>query len=161
MRFKLTLSLFLIFCSIHQLRAQTTFSGKVKDVDEKKPMSGISITLKAKGATAILNYALSDDKGNYKLTFKTPSDSVLVTISGMSIKKQIISYLNKDQNLDFNVAFERIVLKEMTVKPPKIRRLDDTLNYDVDQFTNISDRTIGEVLRRMPGIKVADNGSIS
>jgi len=158
---KLTLTLLFILFTFHQLCAQTTFSGTVKDIDEKKPMSGISIVVKAKGATVILNYALSDDKGHYKLTFKTPSDSVIVTISGMSIKKQNISYLNKDQTLDFNVAFERIVLKEMTVKPPKIRRLDDTLNYDVDHFTNKSDRTIGEVLRRMPGIKVADNGSIS
>jgi hypothetical protein len=161
MKVKLTLSLFFILFTVHQLCAQTTIIGKIKDVDERKPLSGISVTVKAKGATNILNYALSDDKGNYKLTFKTASDSIIVTISGMSIKKQNTSCLNEDQILDFNVVFERIVLKEMTVKPPKIRRLDDTLNYDVDQFTNKSDRTIGEVLRRMPGIKVADNGSIS
>lgn len=161
MKITLTLSVLFIFISISKLRAQTTFSGTVKDADEKKAMSGISITIKPKGATAILNYALTDERGKFTLSFKSSSDSVLVTISGMSIKKQSIIHENKDKTLNITVVYERIVLKEMTVKPPKIRRLDDTLNYDVDQFASKSDRTIGEVLRRMPGIKVAENGSIS
>jgi hypothetical protein len=161
MKISLTLLLFIILLTFSNLNAQTTFSGSVKDTEERKVMSGVSVTVKAKGTTGILNYALTDEKGNYKLTFKSLADSVIVSLSGMSIKKQVATYANKDKVLNFKVDYEQIVLKEMKVKPPKILRLDDTLNYDVAQFTGRNDRTIGEVLKRMPGIKVAENGSIS
>lgn len=117
--------------------------------------------VKTKDTGGLLTYALTDDKGSYQLNFKTEADSIVITVSGMSVKKQTITSANKSSQLNLNVAYESIVLKELKVKPPKIRRLDDTLNYDVDQFTGKNDRTIGEVLKKMPGIKVAEDGSIS
>jgi hypothetical protein len=55
---------------------------------------------------------------------------------------------------------EAVRLKEVKINPPKIRRLNDTLNYSVDGFTDKNDRTIGDVLKKMPGITVKDDGSI-
>lgn len=158
MKWKL-LFLLLISCSVTY--GQTTIKGIVTNTEEAKPMAGISITVKAKGAASILSFALTDDKGQYHLKFNTSEDSIIVSVSGMSIKKQSDTYPNSSSILNFEVAYESILLKEMKVKPPKIRRLDDTLNYAVDQFSGKNDRTIGEALKRMPGIKVAENGSIT
>ncbi|RZK79203.1 MAG: hypothetical protein EOO92_09760, partial [Pedobacter sp.] len=152
---------FLVLISYLNTSAQTTIKGNVMDTEQTNPVAGISVTVKVKGATAMLGFALTDEKGFYELKFNTPADSIVISVSGMSIKKQAITYPNKTNTLNIKVAFESIVLKEMKVKPPKIRRLDDTLNYAVDQFTGKNDRTIGEALKRMPGIKVAENGSIT
>lgn len=46
------------------------------------------------------------------------------------------------------------------VKSGKIWQLGDTLNYSVDAFIGKNDISIGDVLRRMPGIQVDDNGHI-
>jgi len=163
MKYGLTRSLiFLIsWCCFSVASGQTRISGTVKNDTDGKPLAGLSVTVKPKGSVALLGYGLTSDKGVYQLDFKTEADSVEITVSGLSIKKQVRRLPNKTATLNFEAAYEQIVLKEVQVKPPKIRRLNDTLNYAVDQFTGKNDRTIGEVLKRMPGIKVADDGGIS
>ncbi|HKG05905.1 MAG TPA: hypothetical protein VKB19_05570, partial [Pedobacter sp.] len=143
------------------VQGQTVITGTAKSADDSKPLAGLSITIKPKASANLLTYALTDHKGSYQLTFKSPADSVVITLSGLNVKKQVAIYANKSRSLHFSVTHEDIVLKEVKVKPPAIRRLDDTLNYAVDHFTGKNDRTIGEVLRKMPGIKIADDGSIS
>ncbi len=43
---------------------------------------------------------------------------------------------------------------------PIIDRSGDTLRYNVNSFSNPEDRSIGDVLKHMPGISVGDNGGI-
>lgn len=157
---KWVFSLFFLISYLN-IHAQTTIKGMVIDEEHSKPVAGISITVRAKNATSLLGFALTDERGFYEMKFNTAVDSIILSVSGMSIKKQTKAYINNTNTLNIKVTYESIVLKEMKVKPPKILRLDDTLNYAVDQFTGKNDRTIGEVLKRMPGIKVAENGSIS
>jgi hypothetical protein len=152
---------FLILFSAFHAYTQSTIKGTVTDKELSKPLVGISISIKAKGATTMLGFALTDEKGFYELEFKTTADSIVVLISGMNIKKQSETHPTAINTLNIKVDYESIVLKEIKVKPPKIRRLDDTLNYAVDQFTGKNDRTIGEALKRMPGITVAENGAIT
>jgi len=152
---------FLLLISYLNTYSQTTIRGSVVDTEQVKPVTGISITVKAKGASVMLGFALTDEKGFYELKFNTAADSIVISISGMTIKKWSRTYPNKSNTVNIKAENESIVLKEMKVKPPKIRRLDDTLFYAVDQFTGKNDRTIGEALKRMPGIKVAENGAIS
>lgn len=163
MKYGLTRSLiFLIsWCCFSVASGQTRISGVVKSDTDGKPLAGLSVTVKPKASAVLLGYGLTSDKGVYQLDFKAEADSVEITVSGLSIKKQVRRLPNKSATLNFEAAYEQVVLKEVQVKPPKIRRLNDTLNYAVDQFTGKNDRTIGEVLKRMPGIRVADDGGIS
>ncbi|WP_234396439.1 hypothetical protein [Prevotella dentasini] len=46
----------------------------------------------------------------------------------------------------------------MKVKPQKIRQDGDTLNYLVSQFMQKQDRSIADVLAKMPGITVNPSG---
>ena len=56
---------------------------------------------------------------------------------------------------------KNIRLKEVTVKAKKIRQRGDTLIYQVATFAKDGDRSIGDVLKKMPGIQVAEDGKIS
>ena len=47
---------------------------------------------------------------------------------------------------------KNIRLKEVTVKAKKIRQRGDTLIYQVATFAKDGDRSIGDVLKKMPGI---------
>ncbi len=51
-------------------------------------------------------------------------------------------------------------LKEVVVKSARIRENGDTITYNVGSFAQKQDKTIGDVLKRMPGIDVANNGKI-
>ncbi len=53
-----------------------------------------------------------------------------------------------------------INLKEVVVRVPPIKSRGDTLTYDVASFQSLSDRSIEDVLKKMPGISVEENGRI-
>ena len=55
-------------------------------------------------------------------------------------------------------AFE---LREVVVKAKKIYSQGDTIDYNVASFLSQSDRSIADVLRKMPGITVSDAGQVS
>lgn len=141
------------------VRSQTKLKGTVSSKTEKIPVAGANVIVKEKTG-AILTYTRTDDKGAYQLGFTSTADSLEITISGFSIEKQIQLFANKTQSINFEAGSQSIILKEVKVKPPKIRKLNDTITYSVDGFKDGNDRTIGDVLKKMPGITVKDDGSI-
>lgn len=153
------LLLFLVLLS-YEVKAQTNINGLLKGKEDGKVLAGVSVSVKEKNATGILSYAITDAKGLYHLSFKSLTDSVVITVSGFNLKKIVQTVENKNRTLDFTINAEAIKLKEIKVNPPKIRALNDTLNYLVDGFIDQNDRTIGDALRKMPGITVNDDGSI-
>ena len=79
----------------------------------------------------------------------------------------MMGYGRQSVNLD-SVSFPLTVylepgatlLKEVTVKADRIREQGDTISYNVGSFAQSHDRTIGDVLKRMPGIDVSQSGKI-
>jgi hypothetical protein len=118
------------------------------------------ITISPKGTGNIVGFTDTDAKGYYKLQFKSETDSVVVTAAGMGIGNVSRIVSNKSQRLDFMVQHKEIEIMEVSVKADKIRQNGDTLNYFVGAYQQQGDRVIGDVLKRMPGIEVSENGSI-
>ena len=137
---------------------KTVIEGTVLDAQGKTVEA--YVTVAPKGAGNILGFADTDAKGHYKLEFTTQADSVTVTASGLAIGNQVKIVKNQSQRLNFRVKEQNVQLKEVTVRAQKIRQNGDTLNYLVGAYQQQGDRVIGDVLKRMPGIEVADNGGI-
>ena len=53
-----------------------------------------------------------------------------------------------------------IVLKEVKVTPQRIREQGDTLTYSVESFKMKQDRSIADVIAKMPGLEVLPSGTI-
>ena len=53
------------------------------------------------------------------------------------------------------------VLQEVVVKAPERRIKGDTIIYDVAALTKAGDRTIEDIIRKIPGIQIDDSGGIS
>lgn len=138
--------------------AQTVIEGAVLDAQGKSVNA--YVTVAPKGTVNILGFADTDSKGHYKLEFTTQADSVTVTASGLAIGNQVKIVKNRSQRLDFRVREKTMQLKEVSVRAQKIRQHGDTLSYLVGAYQQQGDRVIGDVLKRMPGIEVADNGGI-
>ncbi len=154
------LTFFILCLSAAGAYAQTTIRGNVKSNTDGKGMPGINVMAIDKKSAAVLRYGITDNNGDYLLSFKSPADSLLLTFSGFNIAKQSHTIGNRSQLLNFEVSPQPIKLKEIKINPPKIRRLNDTISYLVDGFVDPDDRTIGDVLKKMPGIEVKPDGSI-
>ena len=157
MKTVLLLALFL-FASV--VNAQILIQGTVKDAQENKGVESVNIMIQEKDNPAILGFTLTDKDGKYRIEYKGLKDSLTVSTSGFNIQKQSKIITRRNQTVDFVVDFESIVLKEVKITPPKIRQKGDTITYLVDSFTDKNDRTIGDVLKKLPGIDVAESGQI-
>jgi hypothetical protein len=147
-----------ILGTVGKAQSQTIIEGTV--TDSLGRAVDAFITISPKGTGNIIGFADTEEKGYYKLQFKSETDSVVVTAAGMGIGNVSRIVGNKSQRLDIMVHHKEIELREVSVKADKIRQNGDTINYFVGTYQQQGDRVIGDVLKRMPGIEVADNGSI-
>ena len=140
------------------MQAQTVIEGNVTDSLHRAVDAYVTV---APTATAsILDFADTDAKGHYRLSFSTAADSLVVTAAGLGIGQQVRTVPNRSQRVDFSVRQQAVQLKEVSVRAKKIDQQGDTVNYSVATYKEQGDRVIGDVLRRMPGIEVTDGGSI-
>ncbi len=110
--------------------------------------------------SGVVAYSVTDSQGRYSLRAAVRGGEVLVRVAGFNIKRQVVRIEARSQTLDFSVEEEHMLLREVVVKSRKLWGSRDTLNYLVSAYTREHDRTIGDVLRQLPGITVEDNGLI-
>ncbi len=144
-----------------QLTAQVAVSGTVKD-SLGKPLSYVSITLK-KSNGIVLSFAITNATGTYKMQNANAfvNDTLSVEANAMGFVKQKLAVTSATQVANFTMQSTAVKLPNVTVKANPVRKEGDTLNYDVATFSNKQDRTIGDVIKKLPGVEVADNGQIS
>ncbi|MBA5247075.1 carboxypeptidase regulatory-like domain-containing protein [Marnyiella aurantia] len=151
--------IFLLFCCSVITFAQKTISGKIKNSDGEFVPSA-SVTVEEKGKDAIIAYAITNSKGEYKVTFTSAESDVDLKIKAFNHKPVTRSVQNTSQNLDFTLDTEATEIKEIQLKTRLITKRGDTISYDIQSFDSKNDRTLADVLKRMPGIEVNKDGSI-
>ncbi|MGV8963516.1 MAG: carboxypeptidase-like regulatory domain-containing protein [Candidatus Saccharimonadaceae bacterium] len=151
--------LFLSFC-FFQTFAQKEIKGRVLDNQHRKPVAAATVTLHPAGSESILNYTMTADDGTFTLKSNNMPDSVTVMVSAMTLERQFKTVVSDVTFIEFMVKEKTTKLNEVIVKAPKIRQRGDTLDYSVSSFLNETDRSIGDVLKRLPGIQVLPSGQI-
>ena len=121
---------------------------------------GALVTMLQPADSSIVAYTTTDKQGFYNLKATTQLSEVLLSISGFNIKRKTTRIKAHSQTFDFHVEEENRILREVVVKSQKLWGNRDTLNYLVSAYTRGKDRSIGDVLKKLPGITIEDNGVI-
>lgn len=138
--------------------AQTKITGLVTDT-LKKPLANITISVKQNNT--ILNYTKTDINGNYNLVISA-TEKIIVEAKSFGYRPSTLRYETDQTIYNFTLKEATINLDAVNVKHrPVITVKGDTLNYRTADFANENDRSIGDVLKKMPGIAVAENGKIT
>ncbi|MDD3724952.1 MAG: carboxypeptidase-like regulatory domain-containing protein, partial [Bacteroidales bacterium] len=140
--------------------SQTEISGRVLDAATRKPVEAATVTLHPAGSTSILTYSMTDKEGSYTLKRASMPDSVTISVRSMTIETQSKTVKNNVGSVEFLVKEKVTELKEVIVKAPKVRQLGDTIHYDVSSFLDETDKSIGDVLKKLPGVQVLSSGQI-
>ena len=135
-----------------------TFSGKVVDVGEEALEGANVIAVDEKNAT--LCYAITDEKGTYKLSVPEGIRPKQVTVRFMGYTAEDIPFEVFKDGMTIVMKAGKFQLKEVKVKASKIRSFGDTLSYSVAAFKQGQDRSIADVIKKMPGLEVNDNGTV-
>jgi len=139
--------------------AQKTVSGKVTDSDGQ-PVPSASVTVEEPGKDAIIAYSITNSKGEYKVTFTTPEQNVDLKVKAFNQKPQTKSIKNDNQTLNLSLESDATEIKEVKLKAKMVTKRGDTISYDIKAFESKSDRTLADVLKKVPGIEVNKDGSI-
>lgn len=138
--------------------AQINVTGAVVEQGSGEVLAGASVILRD-DAGKIRKYGTTDAAGNFSLQAPSTTGWTL-DVSMMSFAKRTLALDGAEYPLRIELEPSATMLKEVAVKADRIREQGDTVSYNVGSFAQAQDRSIGDVLRRMPGIDVADNGKI-
>lgn len=139
-----------------QVDSLTVF-GRVLD-RERQPMDGCILMIQKSDST-ILSSGVTNEKGDYHISFPRITGNLVLKLKGFNVKQQSIPIEPKSQMVNFTAIYEIIVIKEVEVKARKLWGSRDTLNYLVSAYIKGQDRSIGDILRRLPGITI-DGGTV-
>jgi hypothetical protein len=155
----LTISLSIMFMICNNLAGQVTIEGLI--INEKgTPLSRINIIVYQPGTTSVIAFAVSTEQGTYRTNVDSPTDSLQIEASSVQYRNEKKTIANKSQIVNFILEDEVMELDSIIVKAPLIQKRGDTLSYLVSSFAGASDRSIEDVLKRMPGIEVETDGRI-
>lgn len=136
------------------------YNGKVTDVNGK-PLAKVSVLLlNSKGN--VVTFAKTDSQGNFSITSPEGKDVSKISFLNLGYARQNIE-LGKFVKGDKTVKMEEKVqeIREVEVKPEVFKIKGDTIAYSVLGLREKQDRTIEDVIARIPGIRVDVSGQIS
>lgn len=151
-----------LYCglSLSAQDAVTIVAGTVLIEDKGEPVAGAVVSASASEGDRMLGYCLTEADGSFMLKLKGHTGKFVLTVSSMMTETFSIGAIPGDGPLVIHVKEQAKFLKESRIAAPKVSVQGDTLNYNVASYANADDRSIGEVLKRLPGIRVASTGEI-
>ena len=150
------LSFLLMTCSAF---AQKEVTGRLTDKQTGEALVGANVMVKnAEGK--LVKFATTRDDGTFLIKLSAWSKGMTIHVSMVGMKTYTAPLTEEIKKLDIRMEEDTQELKEVIVKASRIRENGDTITYRVSGFAQKQDRSIGDVLQRMPGIDVASNGKI-
>lgn len=151
-----------IFLSIYTGIGQTTIRGTVKD-SLKSTIKSASIILKS-DSTNILAYTYSDEKGKYTLRVNQKGNFEL-QFSSLGYHKKIIPIsindLSKNYTVNAVLQPKAESLQEVFIEAERtIRVREDTITFQTKAFTDGTEQTVEDLLKKIPGLQIDSEGTI-
>jgi hypothetical protein len=151
-----------LFCLNTSLFSQVSISGRITD-STGLPIKATIVALKQKNGL-ILSFSSSDSNGKYLLKAST-----LFISDSLFVESSILGYANQLKRVTSNIETINFTLNTIdNLLPPVVvtndvalvRSKKDTIEYNVVSFTSTRDRFIGDVLKKIPGVEMLNDGKI-
>ena len=140
--------------------AQVKLTGVVKD-SIGEPLEMANVLAIDKVTNKIASYGFTDEKGFYKLNVEK-NTTVLLKISYVGMKSADFTIETKSDAIVTNVmlAFDNALDGINIVSKMPVTVKGDTIVYNADSFQNGTERKLEDVLKKLPGVEINDNGEI-
>ena len=143
-----------------------TISGNVVDGDLKEPMVQATIQLFTASDSTFVGGTVSDNKGNFSI--EAPSNGTyklrISSIGFQSLEREVTLRRYQGQELGTLImSTDAVLLKETVVtgRAAQVMAKKDTLVYNPDAYRTPEGSPIEELIKRMPGAEVDEDGNIT
>ena len=162
---QLILSLAMTLCSVGAF-AQNKITIKLQDASNGDPVGFATVSLTVPGRSSAYKYVLTDDKGAG--TFEG------VRRGTYQVKAELLGYKPYTQTIEFDarqdldlgtikmeVDAEALEAAQVTDIGNPVIIKKDTIEYNADAFKTSENDMLEDLLKKLPGVEIDDNGTIS
>ena len=157
----------LIFCNAYgQEQQERSISGNVRDVELKEPLVQATVQLFRSRDSTFVGGTLTDIRGDFSL--EAPANGIyrlkISSVGYQTIQREVTLRNNRSQELgELLMSPEAVMLKEAVVtgRAAQIVVRKDTLVYNPDAYRTPEGSPIEELIKRMPGAEVDEDGNIT
>lgn len=155
---KLFIGLLLLLAT--QTFAQIKVEGVVKD-SIGNPLEMANVIAINQETKALDSYGITNGDGKYKLSLsKNQKYKLQVSYIGLKTAELLIETKEEDVVQDFLLQTDNSLDEiELTYEMP-VTVKGDTLVYNADSFTSGTEKKLEDVLNKLPGVEVTDEGEI-
>lgn len=142
-----------------QAGAQVRISGTVREKDGGPQQSAVVLYVPAGQEGS--EYAITDGMGKFSLELEAApaaGDSLRVSMLGYGT---VTVAPEAGTEMEILLSEEAISIQEVVVRAPKVKLYGDTVEFNVQSFAEAQDKSLSDVLKRMPGVEVGEDGEIS
>tara|TARA_R110002050_G_scaffold202057_4_gene337206 strand:+ start:4167 stop:6944 length:2778 start_codon:yes stop_codon:yes gene_type:complete len=157
--------LLLIFTNSFAQSKPFEISGKLISEDDQTPLEAATVYLQRVKDSSLITYTISDRDGKFLLEDKTSeiSANLYVSYVGYQTYFKLIDLKKSTIDLDtIQLKISTNSLNEIVIKaqaPITIKK--DTLEFNVKSFDTKKDANVEDLLKVLPGVEVAEDGSIT
>lgn len=157
MKFIISLCFALVSLS---LQAQIKMQGVVKD-SIGQPLELANVIAINQSTQALESYSITSADGKYKLGLSKASVyTIQVSYIGMKTISKVMNTEASDIDNNFTLYQENALDEvELTYEMP-VTVKGDTIVYNADSFKNGTERKLEDILEKLPGVEVTDDGEI-
>ncbi|MEY8869576.1 carboxypeptidase regulatory-like domain-containing protein [Meridianimaribacter flavus] len=140
--------------------AQIKVEGVVKD-SIGTPLELANVVAINQETKILESYAVTNDKGLFKLSLdKNSAYKIQVSYIGMKTYEELLNTKEADLKKDFTLKVDNSLDAVELVYEMPVTVKGDTLVYNADSFKNGTERKLEDVLKKLPGVEVNDDGTI-
>lgn len=152
-------TLMLLVVASHSF-AQIKVEGVVKD-SIGAPLELANVIAINQETKILESYAVTNDKGRFKLSLsKNTAYKLQVSYIGMKTYEELLTTKEADINKDFSLQLDNTLDAVELVYEMPVTVKGDTLIYNADSFKDGTERKLEDVLKKLPGVEVNDDGEI-
>jgi len=149
--------LLLVVCSTF---AQVRVEGIVKD-SIGNPLELANVIAINQDTNKLESFGITNDQGRFKLALeKNTSYNLQVSYIGMKTGEETITTTDQNINKDFTLQNDNTLDEVELVYEMPVTIKGDTLVYNADSFTSGTERKLEDVLKKLPGVEINDDGQI-
>ena len=158
----LKIYLLFLFCFCFSLVGAQTVTGTITNRTTSEPIEDALVV--AKNGDEMVSYTYTDVNGHYNLKINNFAEITLTASSlGFASKNLKIRFVESQVNhvSDFLLNEKTETLTTVVLKADeKIKINRDTISFRISAFKDASERTVEDMLKKLPGIEVDDDGNI-
>jgi hypothetical protein len=153
--------LVLLLFSVSAIAQTVSIEGTIYDA-QQLPLEMANIMALRSSSKDMDGYAITNDKGKFKLQVKANTAYVLkVSYLGMQPKEIALTTTGVNLVQNINLESEGIALNDVEiVREMPVSIKGDTIVYNADSFKSGTERKLEDVLKKLPGVEVNANGEV-